>query len=45
MKYLDENGLLYLWVKIKDKLNKVDQLSDEVENLKVLLVNGNEVEY
>ena len=45
MKYVNETGLEYFYNKIKDKLNKIDELSEEIEEIKELLVDGNEVEY
>ena len=45
MKYLDKTGIQYFYNKIKDKLNKVDELSEEIKEIKALLVDGNEVEY
>ena len=45
MKYLDKTGLERFYEKIKDKLNRVDQLSEDIADLKALLVDGNEVEY
>lgn len=34
MKYVNETGLQYFYNKIKNKLNKVDQLSEEIADLK-----------
>ena len=34
MKYVDEKGLEYFYEKIKDKLNEIDQLSEEIADLK-----------